>query len=462
MRKLPLKFQILLAPTFIIVVIMALIAYTLVRLAEIKQENEAVREWVWICEHAQGAITASQRLDSIARKMRGKGIRNDDLYISYLEQFRSLRDHLDYPALKTRLQATTLAFLRQQKKRIAYSEKLDPETVSRTIQRMLPRLERIYRTFWGKKRAAYVTYYEHVNQVTARVINVALLVLVLTVIAGITLSWMTFLKTRKRLRNLASDAKNICEGRAQLLKEPEHIRDELDELSSCMTQMTHRLVNAVATEKVLLGAENERRRIAMDMHDQTLSDLTHINRALGEIRDVPGETRQQLDALQNDMEDLGNNIRALIDDLHPQALDMLGLGEAIEAWLAKRIRPDSGMEYFTRIDGSAAARLNDLQRLSVYRICLEAVSNILKHAHCSRFEIEAAMRDGKFCLLIEDNGTGMDIDSISRATQGHGLLNMRERANAIGATLNWGSSRFSSGTRVEMLLPLASREPAGD
>ena len=77
--------------------------------------------------------------------------------------------------------------------------------------------------------------------------------------------------------------------------------------------------------------------------------------------------------------------------------------------------------------------------------------NVIRHAQCSRFEVSLRVVAQRLLCTVEDNGVGMPLE---RAGPGHGCLNITERARAIGAQASWSPSRFSSGTRFELSLPL--------
>ncbi len=93
--------------------------------------------------------------------------------------------------------------------------------------------------------------------------------------------------------------------------------------------------------------------------------------------------------------------------------------------------------------------------LAIYRIASEAIHNVVKHAGANRYEVTLDASDDSFCLVVEDNGRGFDAEEIFDSSH-RGLHNIRERARAIGARAHWKPSRFSSGTRFELILNLAS------
>lgn len=456
LKNLSLTSQILLAPAVTIVLIIGLIAFSLDKLTEIKQQNETVREWVRICSHTASAISAGERMTDIAKQLQGKTVdKDDDLHFNYLESSRSFADNLRYTALRARLDQNTASKLRQVEDIVRYRDDLKPAVVRSSLQDLLPRLDRLYRGFRVQKRAAYTNYYDNVNKITSQLATISLSVLALSVISGIAVSVWTIRRTKQRLGHLAQNARNICAGNLDSPESPDRVRDELDELASCMSTMTQRLLKVVATEKVLEGAEEERRRIAMDIHDQALADLTGLTRGLRSLRDDTSqsseERQRRIDALESELEEVANNIRSIIDDLHPQALDLLGLEKALRSYAEKHLTGPAMPNHFLHIDPGIDEALTGFQRLSLYRIILNAVSNIVRHARATRYEIDCRLNQGILHVVVEDNGIGFDYEQ-ARRNGGRGLINIEERAKAIGATVKWGPARFSTGTRLDLTL----------
>jgi signal transduction histidine kinase len=146
-----------------------------------------------------------------------------------------------------------------------------------------------------------------------------------------------------------------------------------------------------------------------------------------------------------------------MDNLHPQTLDILGLPAAVESLLEKVCEAPGAPTYHFIANGDVAGlKLPQLTEVTVYRIVAEAVNNVLRHAHASQLEVGMALRGNTLIVAVEDNGRGFNhAPQLPTTNGGRGLHNIQERARAIGAKLNWRSSRFSSGTRFELELPLS-------
>ena len=295
---------------------------------------------------------------------------------------------------------------------------------------------------------------QDIPQMVARTAMVSIIVLGLAILFGLALSIYFSRRILGRIQMISDSAGRIANGDLELPPAPSQIRDELDALALSINRMTKRLINVVGTEKLLEGAEEERRRIAMDLHDQSLADLSSVLRGLQNLssKAQDSETCQNTQALEQDLNRAIANLRDIMNNLHPQTLDILGLGAAIEAHLDRHCSNDELPEYHLYIDPRVTElNLERLQQLALYRILIEAIQNVIKHATASRYEVNLEVREKLLVLSVEDNGSGF---SRQNSGNGRGLNNIRERARSIGAAVDWRASRFSSGTRFELTLPL--------
>jgi len=296
-------------------------------------------------------------------------------------------------------------------------------------------------------------YGQDVKELIDRTAKVSISVLALAIILGAVISVYFSRRILNRIQQISDTAGRIAGGDLELPPTPQNIRDELDALAVSINRMTKRLIQVVGTEKLLEGAEDERRRIAMDLHDQSLADLSAVLRGLQSFaaQQHEDDARFQVVTLEQDLSRAITNLRDIMNNLHPQTLDILGLGAAIEAHLDRHCCSDDLPEYHLYIDPQIAdLNLDRLRQLAIYRIAIEAIHNVIKHSQATRYELNLELRDKLLVLSVEDNGTGFD--SKTTSSNGRGLNNIRERARAIGAEVGWRQSRFSSGTRFELTL----------
>ena len=425
-----------------------------------------MREWTRVVETSKAALGDAVNLDQVAgyidwtrRTDPGNLAALEDFHFRYLDQYRQFRQTIAYPGYWQRLSEETRALIAETDADIRYAEPLDPDRARIALAELIPRLEEVQSSFFAQRHFAYTEYYRNVHRLTTHLGVVATVTLLAGVVIAVLATLWTVRRTRRRLQELARQAGAVCELHAAADTPLVFGRDELDDLAACLQNMTRRLVDAVGSEKLLEGAEEERRRIAMDIHDQTLADITGLMRearTLSELAGVDDTTRRRIAGLAQGLEELTGDLRRVIDDLHPQTLEILGLGAALRSYLEKRLAGEGHPGYYLNIERAAEKRLSPFVRLSLYRILVEAVHNVVRHAEATRYEIDGRLVDDELVLTLEDNGRGMEVEAV-RGT-GHGIANIEQRAHAIGARLSWGASRFSQGTRLELRMPLEAMD----
>jgi len=177
-------------------------------------------------------------------------------------------------------------------------------------------------------------------------------------------------------------------------------------------------------DTVVAATEQERGRLAADLHDDALQEMTVLVRRL----DVAGDPRSAELART-----IADRLREVCGDLRLPILDELGAGPALE-WLVQRIGETSGNP--VRLDRSDQARPPADVELAVFRVAQEALANAVSHGAPPISVTYAAAAD-RAALSITDHGAGMPADAASASRQGHyGLLNMRQRAEQIGARIS--------------------------
>ncbi|MDQ7849575.1 MAG: GAF domain-containing sensor histidine kinase [Armatimonadota bacterium] len=207
-------------------------------------------------------------------------------------------------------------------------------------------------------------------------------------------------------------------------------------------------------EKLLTAQEDERRRIARELHDEAGQALTALilNLEMAE-RAAPPEEATRLERLRAIAEHTLGELRTLIYELRPTILDDLGLGAAIR-WLVKEVVEPTGIKVDLQLQG-LERRLPHAVETAVFRIAQEAFNNMLKHAQASRVRVAVGVDHREVSITVEDNGRGFNPATVppSRTGRGLGLLGMRERAELLGGRLVVEST-VGQGTRVHGVLPL--------
>ncbi|KGQ18585.1 Histidine kinase [Lysobacter dokdonensis DS-58] len=195
--------------------------------------------------------------------------------------------------------------------------------------------------------------------------------------------------------------------------------------------------------------EDERRRLARDLHDGLGQTLTALKHRLVQLGDgLPGESRERLDAAIALCGEALEDTRTLSRLLRPPILDDLGLEAALRA-LARSLGESSGMTIDVDI-GELPPLDGDVQTL-LFRVAQEALNNAAKHAHASEVLVRLVSRGGFLQLQVADDGVGCDPDRMV-ASGGSGLGGMRERLRLYGGQMEMHSSA-GEGTRLRALVP---------
>jgi len=203
----------------------------------------------------------------------------------------------------------------------------------------------------------------------------------------------------------------------------------------------------------LAAAEAERRRWARELHDETLQGLGGLRVLLSSARrgDDLGRAQTAMDEAVEHIEREISNLRSIITDLRPAALDELGLRTAIEA-LLDRHREQSGFEIDAELALSGSSedepRLSEDLETAVYRLVQEALSNVAKHARANCVRVAVKESDGELLIEVQDDGAGFHPEL---ANNRFGLAGMRERVALAGGTLSIESGQ--QGTLLTACLP---------
>jgi signal transduction histidine kinase len=203
--------------------------------------------------------------------------------------------------------------------------------------------------------------------------------------------------------------------------------------------------------------ENERRRIAWDLHDDSIQVMTAVGLRLRTLRrNVASDPvlSKQLDELEEAVGDAISRLRGLLFELRPVVLDREGLAAALQAYLDSLEAEGLSTVLDSRLDDDP---LPDTRAL-LYRLAQEALTNVRRHAQASFVEVVLERRGGGFFVRIRDNGAGFTPDQ--RGEPGHlGLVAMRERAEVFGGWCKIQSAP-GAGTTVEVWVPAEPTFPS--
>lgn len=214
---------------------------------------------------------------------------------------------------------------------------------------------------------------------------------------------------------------------------------------------------------LLRAQEEERQRIARELHDEPLQLIVSLARALERADDgesLPPRLAAELEDARNQTLDVAARLRDVVRGLRPPALAQLGLLAAVRGFLVA-VSEASGMRTYLKVTGRESRLPADLE-LGAFRIVQEAVNNAIRHSGADQLRVNARFSGTALRLSVADNGRGFDHAALTRYPPADrlGLLGMRERAILLGGQLTVRSAD-GGGTTVELVLPAVSTASAG-
>jgi len=211
--------------------------------------------------------------------------------------------------------------------------------------------------------------------------------------------------------------------------------------------------------KAITAQEEERRRIARELHDEAGQALAALLVSLRLMENAPTleEARAQVGRMREVVNQTLDEIRALAWELRPSVLDDLGLVPALARYI-QSCRSRFGMEVDLEVVGLAQVRLPWEVETALYRIAQEALTNAARHAGARHVGVVLEQRGNHVLLIVEDDGAGFDVAQARASAQERnrlGLYGMEERASLVGGRLTVESAP-ASGTTVVVEVPLAA------
>lgn len=230
-------------------------------------------------------------------------------------------------------------------------------------------------------------------------------------------------------------------------------------LSDVVSQMEAASKNKFLSAAIIRAQEEERLRVSREIHDGPAQNIANVlleasicERLVDVDRD---EAKMNLQTLRRHLKECLSDIRQIIFNLRPMALDDLGLVAAV-AQLVHQLHERGLVTTSMTVEG-VEAQLDAHVKAALFRIVQEALSNVAHHARVQRASLRMLYTDAAVSILIEDAGSGFDAEQVMEkggANDGHfGLLGMRERAMIVGAQFTV-SSKPGQGTRVHVRFPL--------
>ena len=237
---------------------------------------------------------------------------------------------------------------------------------------------------------------------------------------------------------------------AVVVREHQRLRRAQDALAASYGQLRGLAGRLVTVQ------EEERRRIARDVHDDIGQRVASLSIALSAAkRRVPqseGPLAQELSVLQQEARRVASDLRRLSHELHPAALEQLGLLEAVRGRCAQ-VQAESGVQ----IELEAVGEWPEVEgavTLCLYRVAQEALRNVTQHARARSVRVSLERRDALVVMRVADDGCGFD--GAAARPSGIGLVSLGERVRLLGGTLEVETAK-EAGTAVTVSLPAGGR-----
>lgn len=294
-----------------------------------------------------------------------------------------------------------------------------------------------------------------------RTTELAPLILIPVLVIALVGLWFGVRQVVQPLQSLEKKATELGWGNFEAITEPVGGINEIQRLQAELVHMAHKVQLAQQSLRSYLGAvttgqEEERRRLARELHDDTIQSLIALNQQiqLAQMTAQDDDNRKRLTLMQQMAEQTVADLRRLTRDLRPIYLEDLGLVPALEM-MARDMGKALDLPILFQTEGTSQ-RLPPNTELALYRIAQEGLSNVARHAQATEAVVSLTFDIEGVCLNIRDDGRGFDVpDSPAEmAPAGHyGLLGIQERAEAIGARLRIHSAA-GAGTQLAVCLPL--------
>ncbi len=257
---------------------------------------------------------------------------------------------------------------------------------------------------------------------------------------------MMALTFNEMARQIEQYAIVLEDSKRQLEQGVQERTQQLQQMATVRGQLLERLISA---------QEEERRRIARELHDEAGQALAMIMLDLARTRDsLPSdatEAKERVSRSRSLVEQTLTELRKVIYELRPEVLDTLGLVPALRSYIKSRLQAKNIKVQLHFLE--LKDRLLPEVEITLFRVIQEAITNILRHSGASMVEVRLAIKNSTIIATVADNGTGFDVEAAFEAPDSWGLRGIRERLTVVGGELDI-ESKAGYGTRIEVRIPL--------
>lgn len=309
---------------------------------------------------------------------------------------------------------------------------------------------------------------QEIDETISSMIQTIAVITVLTAMIGLTVAYLLSRVLYSQIKTMVSASRAIADGRYDQRVEIDS-SDELGLLADAYNDMSSSLEDKEAENRALMGnliekervreqllkrvitaQEEERKRIARELHDETSQTITSMIAGLKVVRE---QYPQDPDAARQ-LTDIKETAQHTLDELHyiawslrPSVLDDLGLLAAVERYIAEFNRK-YGIDVDLHHQGLSGKRIGSEIEVTVYRVIQEALTNVARHSKAKEVGVVLTLKDQTLQLIIEDDGIGFTAEPKHHGGRHHlGLKGMQERVEDLGGTMAIESSK-EQGTTI--------------
>lgn len=208
--------------------------------------------------------------------------------------------------------------------------------------------------------------------------------------------------------------------------------------------------------KILKAQEEERRRVAREIHDgpaQAMANVVFLAEVCEKLIGFDSaRAKQELCELRDQVRGCLTETRKIIFDLRPMTLDDLGLIPTVKR-IADMVKERTGIQVHVKISGLHTEHLDSHVELGIFRVIQESLHNIEKHSNAAEAQVFMEFQNEYIAVIIEDNGSGFEVMNHHQQSGSFGLLGMKERINLLDGELEIYSQK-GKGTRISVIVPL--------
>lgn len=286
--------------------------------------------------------------------------------------------------------------------------------------------------------------------------------------SGLALSILTnYLLVKIAFRPLddVSDTMKAIRAGHRGIRVPEVTDDpQIEELSKSLNSMlnTMDMQRKKAAASVIKAQEEERKRIARELHDETSQSLTGLVIGIRMVQEIVPDYMPDVQERLENINDLAhatlNEVHTMAVRLRPSVLDDLGLAAALRSY-AKEYTENTGIPVEMQLLGMSHRLTPELETV-LYRVIQEALTNVARHSNATSCRVTLRRKEQVVQVVIEDNGQGFDSQTVMLSDEkGHGLglHGMKERIELVGGSLEF-DARPAKGTTIFIEVPLQNKE----